>query len=73
LWQLSPHSTPEPNPKKASILEVAFVSEGDSRTRVSVEHTAFEKHGEGAEKYRQEMASEYGWPFILAQYAAAIT
>jgi hypothetical protein len=47
-------------------------AEGNSRTRVIIEHTGFENHGEGAEQYRQEMASEYGWPFILARYFAML-
>lgn len=73
LWQIGPRSTPEPDPAKASTLHVMFQAERGSRTRVEVTHTAFENHGEGAEQYRQEMASEYGWPFLLARYLAAAT
>jgi uncharacterized protein YndB with AHSA1/START domain len=71
-WQLASDRTPEPNPARASEVEVRFVADGASRTRVELEHRAFDRHGDGAEAYRDGMASADGWPRILEAYAAAV-
>ncbi len=70
-WQIGPKSTPQPNPSKASLVTVTFAERSAGQVSVTVEHSDFAKHGEGAAHYRAEMASEYGWPFVLEQYAAA--
>lgn len=70
-WQIGPKSTPQPNPSKASLVTVTFAERGVGQTSVTVEHSDFAKHGEGAAQYRAEMASEFGWPFVLQQYVAA--
>ena len=67
-WQIAPSRAPEPDPSHASEVEVRFRPEGDG-TRVELEHRHFGRHGDGAAEYRQMMASEYGWPTILARYA----
>lgn len=71
LWQISPRRVPEPNPEKASEVEVRFTAEGPARARVDLEHRHFEKHGEEAALYREGMDSPQGWAYILARYAAA--
>jgi uncharacterized protein YndB with AHSA1/START domain len=70
-WQISPKSVPQPDPNKASLVNVRFVAKGAQETQVAVEHSHFERHGEGSVEYRGEMASAYGWPFVLEQYAGA--
>lgn len=67
LWQISPMRAPEPNPERASRVHVRFDPDGDA-TRVTLEHGEFERHGDNAEQYRAGMASEMGWPAILASY-----
>jgi uncharacterized protein YndB with AHSA1/START domain len=69
LWQIAPNSVPDPNPDHASQVEVLFAAGGEG-CRITISHGAFERHGEGAEAYRDEMASEYGWPLALAAYEA---
>jgi len=71
-WQVGPGRAPEPNPTRASEVEVRFRSVGDGRTRVELEHRRFERHGTGAAAYRKGMASGAGWPAILSAYAAAL-
>lgn len=66
-WQITANREPQPNPDKASEVEVRFASEG-VRTLVSVEHRAWERHGEGAGEYRNALAS--AWEYILSRYAA---
>ena len=71
LWQIAPDSTPQPNPDLASMVEVRFAQAG-AATAVTLTHRAFERHGEGAEDYRAEMGSEYGWPLLLDRYCAFV-
>jgi uncharacterized protein YndB with AHSA1/START domain len=71
-WQISPDRVPEPNPAKASEVEVRFEPVGTSGTRVELEHGAFARHGDAAGAYRQGMACPEGWPLILDRYAASL-
>ena len=70
-WQIGPDRVPEPNPAKASEVEVRLHPTGLSGTRVELEHRAFARHGDAGDTYHQALASPDGWPFILARYAAA--
>jgi uncharacterized protein YndB with AHSA1/START domain len=69
-WQISPRREPEPDPAKASTIEVTFRADTPARTTVMLEHRDFERHGDGAAAYRAAMASPQGWPWILDRYAA---
>lgn len=66
-WQIGPRREPIPDPEKASDIKVIFQDQGGS-TMIRFEHYNFEKHGEGADEYRQMMSSEYGWAYILDRY-----
>jgi hypothetical protein len=56
-------------PERASEVEIRFVSDGGSGTRIEVEHRAFLRHGNAGAEYCARMASETGWPFILKRFA----
>jgi uncharacterized protein YndB with AHSA1/START domain len=71
LWQIAPDRTPQPDPDRASEVEVRF-AEQDGSTRVAFEHRAFERHGDEGAAYREGMASDPGWPMLLRRYAAAL-
>jgi uncharacterized protein YndB with AHSA1/START domain len=71
-WQIGPRREPEPNPAKASTLEVTFLPDTPARTRVVLEHRDLERHGSGAADYRAALASPRGWASILARYAALV-
>lgn len=71
-WQISPKREPQPNPAKASEIEVHFEAKGVSRTRVEFEHRHFARHGEGSAKYRTILDSPQGWPYILNRYLKAV-
>ena len=68
-WQIGPDRAPVPVPQRASEVEVRFAAEGDRTTRVALEHRHFDRHGESAGAYRDTLASDQGWPFILGRYA----
>jgi uncharacterized protein YndB with AHSA1/START domain len=71
-WEINAAWKPEARVTLASEVEVRFVAEGPTRTRVELEHRDFEKMaGDGGDKMRG--AVEGGWPGILAIYAAAFT
>ncbi|HET8655108.1 MAG TPA: SRPBCC family protein [Longimicrobiaceae bacterium] len=67
-WQISPSRTPEPDPERASEIEMCFLAEETQGTRVEFEHRGFSRHGSGAEAYRAAMASAQGWDYILERY-----
>jgi uncharacterized protein YndB with AHSA1/START domain len=71
-WQVSPRREPEPNPAKASEVEVRFVSEGSATTRVEFEHRHLSRHGEGSNDYRAALDAAQGWTYILDCYARAV-
>jgi uncharacterized protein YndB with AHSA1/START domain len=71
LWQISPRREPVPDPAKSSEVEVSFIGEGDA-TRVELTHDQFDRHEEGAAEYREGLASEQSWPYILRCYRAAV-
>ncbi|HEY2067937.1 MAG TPA: SRPBCC family protein [Rhizomicrobium sp.] len=68
-WHVGPNRTPEPNPARASEVEIRFFDDGTGGTRIELEHRHFSRHGDGAEKYRARMGGEKGWPRILKNYA----
>jgi uncharacterized protein YndB with AHSA1/START domain len=68
-WQITPDRVPQPDPSKASEVDVRFHPTGDGGTRVELEHRAFPRHGDAAISYHQAMASPKGWPLILDRYA----
>jgi hypothetical protein len=52
-------------------VEVRFVAEGPSATRLEFEHRGLEKYGADAEKVRASLDSPGGWDGALAAFAAA--
>jgi uncharacterized protein YndB with AHSA1/START domain len=70
-WHIGPRREPQPNPENASTIEVTFSALTPARTRVALEHRDFERHGEGAQEYRDGLASSEGWPRILDRYVSA--
>lgn len=57
-WSIGAGREPVPDPERASRVSVTF-SPAAGGTRVDVAHDRFERHGPGAEGYREAM--EQGW------------
>ena len=61
-WQLETDSA------RASEVEVRFVAESPTRTRVELEHRHLDRHGPGWPSLRDGVADEQGWPLYLARF-----
>ena len=68
-WCIGPTRVPIPNPDDASVVSVDFTARDANATTVTLRHSSFDRHGEGGHGYRNDMAGEYGWPYILKAYA----
>ena len=64
-WEINSRWKPEPDRALASEVEVRFIAETPTRTRVELEHRNFERMADraGAEKMRDGV--DGGWPGIL--------
>ena len=70
-WCIDPTRVPIPDVDAAGIVTVEFSPHDVGSTRVRLAHAGFERHGDAGRGYRNAMASERGWPFILERYAAS--
>jgi hypothetical protein len=60
----------QPDPAKASEVEVRFTAEPGGFTRVDLEHRGFARMGPGYEAARAAIGGPGGWSGMLAQFAA---
>ena len=70
-WDINLEFKQEPDPAKASEVEVRFTADGPDRTRVELEHRHFERHGDGWEEMRDSVSSPNGWSGMLQLFAGA--
>jgi uncharacterized protein YndB with AHSA1/START domain len=68
-WDIGPQWQVEPDPERTSEVEVRFVAEDDTRTRVELEHRHIDRHGPGWEAVSDGVAHDQGWPLYLQRYA----
>lgn len=59
----------ESDPAKASEVEVRFIPQGATRTRIELEHRNLERHGDGWENMRDAVGSPDGWRKGLVAFA----
>jgi len=71
-WHLQADWNYDPNPGKASEVEIRFFAEGAGKTRVELEHRGLERHGAGWEQIRTSVDSPGGWNAILEEFAKAV-
>jgi uncharacterized protein YndB with AHSA1/START domain len=71
-WDISPQWQIETDLSRASEVEVRFVSEGEDRTRVELEHRELNRHGDGWEGLREGVGGDGGWPLYLARLAQQV-
>jgi hypothetical protein len=69
-WHIGPTRVPQPDPERASEVDVSFEANG-AGTRVSLLHHGFDRHGDGGDGYRAAMDGPGGWDYILACFDQA--
>ena len=70
-WDISPRWELEPDPAKASEVEVRFVAESPTRTRVELEHRHLDRHGDGWPGMAEGVRGADGWPLYLSRFSEA--
>lgn len=65
-WNIQPDWTSNPDPARASEIEVRFIPESESSTRVELEHRCLERHGDGAGQMREQVNG--GWPTVVERF-----
>jgi uncharacterized protein YndB with AHSA1/START domain len=76
-WHVGPgHDSPDwvcdPDPAKASEVEIRFSPDGPAATLVELEHTKLERRGEGYQQLRAIFDGPGAWITILSLYAAKV-
>ena len=71
-WHLQGDFKFDPNPEKASEVEVRFFAEGAGKTRVELEHHNLERHGAGWEQVRANVDSPGGWTTVLEGFVKGL-
>ena len=69
-WQITTDWKFEPDLAKSSEVEVRFIPESSTVTRVELEHRFIERHGGGAPGMRFSVDSPNGWSGMLRLFAA---
>jgi uncharacterized protein YndB with AHSA1/START domain len=70
-WDITNQWQIETDPDKTSEIEVTFVAEGPDRTRVELEHSKLDRHGDGWETHRDAVGAPDGWQVGLDAFAKA--
>jgi uncharacterized protein YndB with AHSA1/START domain len=68
-WLLRPDWQFEPDPARASDVEVTFTAISDSSTQVLLVHSGFERYAEGGEIMRDQVDGAGGWGALVDRYA----
>jgi uncharacterized protein YndB with AHSA1/START domain len=71
-WDISLQWQIESDVARTSEVEVRFVPESASRTRVELEHRHIDRHGEGWEQMRDAVGSPEGWDVGLHAFAVQV-
>jgi uncharacterized protein YndB with AHSA1/START domain len=71
-WDIGPQWQVETDPERTSEVEVRFVAESPSRTRLELEHRHIDRHGPGWQALSEGVDGDEGWPLYLARYAALL-
>lgn len=71
-WWIAPDRTVDPNPDRASEVEVSFSAVDGGRTRIELEHRNLSRHTGDWQMMQAAMSSQEGWPWLLQLYADAV-
>jgi len=68
-WNISLEWKLETDPERVSEIEVTFVPESSTTTRVELTHRHLDRHGPGWEQMRDAVGSPDGWQLGLLRFA----
>jgi uncharacterized protein YndB with AHSA1/START domain len=71
-WQIGPKREPVPDPERAGVVQFDFRPGAQGGCAFRMEHFDFERYGEEGAAYRDMMASEAGWPYIMGCFEARV-
>jgi uncharacterized protein YndB with AHSA1/START domain len=71
-WQIGIGFVPEPDPGRASRVDVTFAIADAQRVTVTVIHSELERHGDGWEAMAEGVSGERGWRGILRAYKQVV-
>jgi len=72
-WDISPQWQRETDPDNTSEVEVRFIAESSTRTRIELEHRDLDRHGPGWQSVSDGVAGDQGWLLYLDRYATLLT
>jgi hypothetical protein len=72
-WDIGPTWQLESDPAHTSEVEVRFIADSDTHTRVELEHRHLERHGEGWRSVADGVGGEAGWPLYLRRYGEVVS
>jgi uncharacterized protein YndB with AHSA1/START domain len=71
-WDINPAWQIESDVAKTSEVEVRFIAEAPTRTRVELEHRHLDRHGDGWEGVREGVRGGDGWPLYLDRFSSIV-
>jgi hypothetical protein len=72
-WDINLQWQIETDPERTSEVEVRFIAETPTRTRVELEHRNLDRHGDGWESMHAAVGSLDGWAGGLEAFARRLT
>jgi uncharacterized protein YndB with AHSA1/START domain len=70
-WDINLQWQIETDHERTSEVAITFTAEGETRTRVDLEHRNLDRHGEDWERMRDSVGSPDGWGVGLGRFAEA--
>ena len=71
-WHLDGSFVYDPDPQRASRVEVTFAALADSLTRLTLVHSELDRHGGDWPRLLDGIASPNGWSGVLSRYARTL-